>query len=66
MGWFSIVSAALSLAREIIKYMREQEKCKNKTAMRLQGVRHAIRVARETKDTKHLEDAFKFPTSDDS
>ena len=59
MGWVSLGMAVLSLAREIVRYMRERQNCKNKEmAHRLLNVRERIKHARLNGSSPELEALF--------
>lgn len=59
MNWVQIVLGALSLAREIVKLMREQEQTKLEMKENIQEFKAATKKARIEGDTSGLETVFK-------
>ena len=57
--WVQMILGALSLAKEIIKLVRDKETEKKKCPARMKGIKEAIKRARETGDTDELEKAFR-------
>jgi hypothetical protein len=58
MKWLSVIVAALSLAREIVKYLSEKEKNKKKRAKKLVVLKNGFKEARKEGDTSKIETAF--------
>ena len=58
MGWIQLTIAAVSLAREIIKYLKERDKSPVNTAEKIAQFKEGLNHARKTQDTSKLEEAF--------
>jgi len=58
MSWLQAALLALSVARELIKYLRKIEDNKKEQVNKLRNVKDGIKVARKTNDTTRLESAF--------
>jgi hypothetical protein len=59
MNWVQLAFGAISLAREIIKLMREQSETKKETFQKITEFKHAAKKARLEGDTNELESMFK-------
>lgn len=58
MGWLQLVLGIVALAREIIKYLNEQELERREKSAKLIEIKTALRTARKTGDTAHAEKLF--------
>lgn len=58
MTWFHLIIGLVSLGREIIKYLREQNECKKTTAKTLTDLKMALKKSRQKGDTSDLEKMF--------
>ena len=58
MGWLQLALLLAGLAREIMKWVNQQESDRKKRLEKVKGFTHAIKKAREKKDTSDLEAAI--------
>ena len=58
MSWFQLAVAVFGFAKELFKYLREQEENNKACAVKVKEAKNAITTARESKDTTDLESAF--------
>lgn len=56
--WVQIVLAALTVAREFMKYQRSHQSCKASRAESAKKFADELKEAREKKDVKKLESVF--------
>ena len=59
MTWVQAILAAITLAREIVKYLNEKTKCKKETRQKLKQMRSALKDMKKTGRTDHVEDMFR-------
>lgn len=59
MTWVQIVIGAIALARELLKFLQDEQKCKKDTAKELKEMRLALRRMREQGKTDDVEKLFR-------
>ena len=58
MIWFQLILGAISLAREVLKYISEQERFKHEKYRKMVALKNGFKKARKERDTSGLESAF--------
>ncbi len=57
--WASIILGSISLISEVVKYMRQQHKCRRTRSDKIWAMRDGVRKARTHDDTSDMEKAFR-------
>lgn len=68
MAWIQVLLYALTFAKEVVKYLREEGRTSKEATDTIKGATDAIILARKSKDTSKIEHSFKqlgitFPNS---
>lgn len=58
MKWLPVIFAAISLAREIVKYLTEKEKSKRERKKKIMRLKDGFKTARLANNTTDIEHAF--------